>query len=143
MPSSASSLVVSLRESLNARAAGFWRVLPDRLDQLAFSAAPDMLPAVALEFATATQSVPLDNPSLGIVQAATLRRTAVSIADQLPQDQGSGFWLRAFGAACSIAVPIEQGGVLLGVLSVALPDLRDPQLIEAALRARFDEVAQH
>jgi hypothetical protein len=47
---------------------------------------------------------------------------AISRAEELPPDSGSGRWLRAFGASRSVAVPIiDAKGSVRGVISVALP----------------------
>jgi hypothetical protein len=114
--------LAALRVRLDARAAGAWRLFDgERLEQLGFNAAPDMELATARGFAAATRHVPLDNPSLGIVLAAVERRRTVSVARDLPADRGSGYWLRAFGAERSVAVPIEgTAGLVVGVVSVAL-----------------------
>lgn len=112
--------------SLNARAAGFWALRDDSLVQLAFEAAPDMPDMIAREFAEATRIVPVDRLELGIVKAAVDRRVVVSIAADLDPGAGSGFWLRAFGADRSIAVPrFDRAGTVVGVFSVAMPG-KDP-----------------
>jgi hypothetical protein len=114
--------LASLRVRLAARAAGAWRLFEgERLEQLGFSAAPDMALATARGFATASRLVSLHDRSLGIVLAAVERRRTVSFARDLPADRGSGYWLRAFGAERSVAVPIEgPDGLVVGVVSVAL-----------------------
>jgi hypothetical protein len=111
----------ALRRRLDARAAGAWKVEGDRLVRLGFDAAGDMEDSVASGFASATTSVPLDRRDLGIVAAVAEGRREVSLAAGLPADAGSGYWLRAFGADRSVAVPISgEGGSILGVVSVAL-----------------------
>ncbi|HEY2156011.1 MAG TPA: hypothetical protein VGH33_10300 [Isosphaeraceae bacterium] len=128
--------LVALRTGLGARAAGAWRVEGDRLVQLAFDAADDMPPDVASAFAAATVFAPLDRRDLGIVEAAVRGERRVSLAANLPADAGSGYWLRAFGAGRSIAVPIAAGdGTIVGVVSVALAgfDLAD-DAVEGRLR---------
>ncbi|MBX6312230.1 MAG: hypothetical protein IRY99_04825 [Isosphaeraceae bacterium] len=115
--------VEALRRSLDARAAGLWCVAGDRLQLAAFAPAPDLPAAVAEGFARATDSVGLDQTSLGIVQAAMTARPAVSVAAALPAEVGSGRWLRAFGASRSVAVPLgDSSGRVVMVLSVALPE---------------------
>ncbi len=115
--------VAAVLRDLGARAAGVWRVVGDRLEQLAFVAGPGLPAEVARAFAEATRTVPLDREGLGIVRAATAGVPAVSRAADLPDDSGSGLWLRAFGASRSVAVPVCDGrGVVVAVLSVALPD---------------------
>src|SRR4051812_21966330 len=99
----------SLRERFCARAAGWWRVAGDRLEQVAFSADADMPGEVARGFAGATRSVPMDRGDLGIVRAAATGEPAVSRVDDLPADSGSGLWLRRFGATRSVAVPVRDG----------------------------------
>jgi hypothetical protein len=115
----AADAALALVRALNARAAGLWHVEGEALVQDAFAPAPDLPPDVASAFARATLSVPLDRLALGIVRAAVERRVIVSIAAELPPEAGSGYWLRAFGAARSIAVPLDAGR---RVLSVAVPD---------------------
>src|SRR6185437_2196304 len=88
------ALLAALRGRFHARAAGWWRVAGDRLEQVAFSAAADMPGDVAREFAGSTRSVPLARADLGIVKAAVTCEVAVSRADELPADSGSGLWLR-------------------------------------------------
>jgi hypothetical protein len=110
-----------LRAGLNARAAGWYRVAGDRLEQVAFTAAPDMPPEVADDFARATRSVALDRTELGIVKAALTAAVAVSRVEELPAETGSGFWLRKFGASRSVAVPLGEGnGPVARVVSLAL-----------------------
>ena len=121
------SRVEALRARLDARAAGLWRVVGDRIELLAFAAAADMPREVAERFAAASRAVGLDRRDLGVVNAVAERSPAVSIAGRLPVDVGSGYWLRAFGAARSVAVPLtDQAGVIHAVLSAALPTLGPP-----------------
>jgi hypothetical protein len=114
-------LLAALRARLNARAAGWWRVGEGRLEQVAFVAAGDMPEAVASAFAEATRSVPLDQTGLGIVSAAVMGEVTVSRARDLPDDSGSGLWLRRFEAERSVAVPVRDlSGRVSRVVSVAL-----------------------
>jgi hypothetical protein len=130
--------LASLRSRLSARAAGAWWISGDRLEQAAFDAAPDMPIEVADRFAAATRSVELDRVDLGIVRAAMTGRVVVSIVDLLPPDAGSGFWLRAFGAARSVAVPIlGPGGDVSAVVSVALGLEPDADFVAALIRREF------
>jgi hypothetical protein len=113
--------VADVRKSLDARAAGLWRVEGDRLVQVAFVASEEMAREAAEGFADATREARFDQTTLGIVKAAVNRTVTVSIADELPSDSGSGYWLRAFGACRSVAVPLlDPEGNVLGVFSVAL-----------------------
>jgi len=113
--------VEALREAVGASAAGWWRATPEGLALIAFAPAPDLSPEVAAGFVEATRLVPIDQPGLGIIEAARTLRPAVSIASELPAEVGSGRWLRAFGAERSVAVPIlDESGRLEGVASVAL-----------------------
>jgi hypothetical protein len=119
----ASDSVAALRLALGGRAAGLWRVDGNHLIQRAFAASPRLPADVAQGFAEATQSVPLDRHDLGIVRAAIEGQVTVSHADQLPEDAGSGLWLRAFGASRSVAIPLADGdGRVAAVFSIALPD---------------------
>src|SRR5258708_37568283 len=113
--------LAALRSRLGGRAAGAWRPDGDRLVLIAFDPAPDLPPAVALGFEAATREVDLTLVHLGIVRAASTGETCVSIAAELPPEAGSGLWLRAFGAARSVAVPIAgRDGRVEDVVSVAL-----------------------
>jgi hypothetical protein len=123
--------VISLLRVLHARAAGYWRLDVNegepRLIQIAFVGAEDLQDPIKREFASATLVVPLDRVHLGIVRAALEREPAVSIVTELAADAGSGYWLRQFGAARSIAVPLKDtAGTSIGVLSVALASSIDP-----------------
>jgi hypothetical protein len=110
-----------LRSHLGARAAGAWRLEGERLARLSFDAAPDLPAGVAARFAGATVSVPIDRRDLGIVAAVVEGHRVVSIAADLPPGAGSGYWLRAFAADRSVAVPIVgEDGAVVGVVSVAL-----------------------
>jgi hypothetical protein len=132
--------LASLRSSLGARAAGVWRVEVDELIQLAFDATPDMPAEVAARFASATFTVPLDRRELGIVAAVESARRVVSRAEDLPPDSGSGYWLRAFGADRSVAVPIAGPTGIAGVVSVALAGSEwADDAVEALLRERASE----
>jgi hypothetical protein len=122
---------------LAASAAGLWTVEGQTLVQCAFSAGSLLPPEVAKSFAEATRVVSMASTNLGIVRAAATGQPAVSLADALPADtSGSGGWLRAFGAARSIAVPLscEENGTI-EVLSVALASLDpDDETVIAVLR---------
>src|SRR2546421_605808 len=111
----------ALRVRFHARAAGWWRVAGDRLEQVAFCAAADMPDSVVRDFARAALSVPLSAGDLGIVRAANRGEPAVSRASELPADTGSGLWLGRFGAIRSVAVPVcEASGSVVRVVSLAL-----------------------
>ena len=137
--------VAALCERLNARAAGYWQLdaLAQRLVQVAFVPGARLDPQVGLDFAAATLEVELSQKNLGIVAAAREGRPVVSRASDLPEDSGSGRWLRAFGASRSVAVPIRGGnGQVDGVLSVALPPeitLEDQEVVKIVQRAAFDQ----
>jgi hypothetical protein len=126
----------ALLHDLSARATGLWRVAGDVLLQRGFAAAVDMPGEVARGFAEATRSVALDLVERGIVKAAVQNAVAVSVAAELPPDVGSGYWLRAFGAERSVAVPLTgPDGVVAAVFSVALAaDSRTDAEIAAIVR---------
>jgi hypothetical protein len=133
------AMVAETCARLGARAAGYWRIdrQADRLLQVAFAAGEGLDPEVARRFAAGTVSVPLDQSGLGIVAAAVTGRPAISLVESLPEESGSGKWLRSFDASRSVAVPIRgpDGGVL-GVFSVALSwanPLDDQAVIERIL----------
>ncbi len=110
--------------ALDACAAGYWRMdqQDQQLIQVAFVPGPGLDHQVGGQFAAATRSVALSQSNLGIVAAAVTGQPAISRVEDLPADSGSGRWLRAFGAARSVAVPVTgKDGNVLSVLSVALP----------------------
>jgi hypothetical protein len=128
--------LAALRSRLGGRAAGAWRLEGDRLVLIAFDPAPDLPPAVTLGFEAATREVDLTLVHLGIVRAATTGESFASIAADLPVDTGSGLWLRAFGAARSVAVPIvSRDGSIGAVVSVAMGHEPDEQAVSAMIRA--------
>ena len=113
----------ALRSRFRARAAGWWRVVGDRLEQVAFSASDEMPDDVARGFAGATRSVSMGQSDLGIVRAVASGEPTVSRASELPAETGSGLWLRRFGALRSIAVPLRDGsGAVVGIVSLALAE---------------------
>lgn len=113
-----------LERTLGARAAGYWSREPEHLLQRAFVSSPDLDGDVARTFAEATRRIPLDRQELGVVKALLDGVPTISVADELPPHNGSGYWLRAFGAACSVAVPLHDArGVVAAVISLALADL--------------------
>jgi DNA-binding IclR family transcriptional regulator len=115
--------LAALRLDVEARAAGYWWVAGEWLEQLAFVPSLALPEEVAHGFAEATRTVSLAQSNLGIVQAALSGTVTVSRASELPDDAGSGYWLRAFGATRSIAVPLHvPGGPVRAVVSVALAD---------------------
>ncbi len=126
-----------LRSRFRARAAGWWQVQGDHLDQVAFSAALELPAAVAREFAAATQSVSLTQSNLGIIGAATTGKATISRAAELPAETGSGLWLRRFGAVRSVAVPwLDETGTVVRVVSLALADeTPDDATVVAIIRA--------
>ncbi|MEW4570619.1 hypothetical protein AB1L88_22375 [Tautonia sp. JC769] len=119
--------VEALRKFLDARATGLWFYRGDRLELAAFAPAPDMPEDVARRFREASRDVSLDRTDLGIVNAVVERAASISVAGRLPVEVGSGYWLRAFGAERSVAVPIfAPEGAIAAVLSAALPTLGPP-----------------
>ncbi len=116
---SASEAAFALLRDLNARATGLWHVEGDALVLDVFAPADDMPADVASGFSQATQRVPLSLRDLGVVKAALERQVVVSRAAELPPEIGSGYWLRAFGAERSVAVPLNDGQ---RVFSAAVPD---------------------
>jgi hypothetical protein len=88
---------------------------------------------VAERFAEATRRVPLERAELSIVQAAVTGAVVVARVAQWPVETGSGYWLRQFGAARSVAVPLAAAaGGTWGVLSLALADETVPATEVAA-----------
>jgi hypothetical protein len=127
--------VDELRDALEAKAVGFWWVDTDCLKMMAFSASPRLAEGVPQSFVDATEFVPLDRTELGIVAAATTGTVVVSRAAELPAETGSGYWLRAFGAARSVAVPIVgTEGATCVVVSAALADGSDDDDVADRIR---------
>jgi hypothetical protein len=129
--------VASLRLDLGARAAGYWWLAGDWLEQVAFE-------DVAHRFAEATRSVPITaGTEFGIVRAALTNSPAISRVSELPDDAGSGYWLRAFGAIRSVAVPLHDAkGAVRAVASVALADSDlDDQTVAERIHAAIREWA--
>lgn len=132
--------LAALRVDLEARAAGYWWLAGDWLEQVGFAPSPTLDEEVSRGFADATLSVPLERTDLGIVRAALEGQPAVSRVGELPGDAGSGYWLRAFGASRSVAVPIRDArGTIRAVVSVALAD---SPLDDETVAARIAEQAQ-
>jgi hypothetical protein len=132
--------LAELRLDLEARAAGYWWHAGDWLEMLAFAPSPAMAEDVGRGFVEATRSVALARTELGIVRAAVSGEPTVSRASELPDDSGSGYWLRAFDADRSIAVPLfDPKGAVRAVVSVALADC---PLDDAAVAARVLDAAR-
>jgi hypothetical protein len=132
------SRLAAVRFRLGGRAAGIWRVEADRLEQVAFDPAPDLPTEVANGFEAATRSVDRSLLGLGIVKAAASGRVVASVAAELPADSGSGYWLRAFGASRSVAVPVvDDGGRVALVVSIALGPEPDSEAVAAFLLEAF------
>lgn len=130
-------LLERLLGHFQARAVGWWRVndTNSSLDQRGFCAVSEMPEETAREFETMTRAVPLSRVNLGIVKAAVTGQVAVSRALELPPDDGSGLWLRRFGAERSVAVPIEDSrGIVVEVISIALGTEPTDALVAATLR---------
>ncbi|MFO0889389.1 MAG: hypothetical protein U0790_09650 [Isosphaeraceae bacterium] len=122
--------VVVLCAEIGARAAGCWRVDPERerLIQVAFVPGAGLDPEVARAFAEATREVSIRQEGLGIVVAALSGEPAVSRVEALSPDSGSGRWLRAFGADRSIAVPVlgpDPGTRIVCSVAVSRPSVDD------------------
>lgn len=130
-------LVGRILRQLSACAVGLWWLESDHLRMLAFESAESVPRASADRFQQATTRVSLSQESLSIVRAAVQGEPSVAVARELPEAEGSGYWLRQFGAARSVAVPLAQGGETRAVLSAAVPqacNLSDDELA-SALRA--------
>lgn len=121
MPTPAERVEV-LRRRIGARAAGHWRLDPDGLTQTAFAPAPELSAEVADGFARASANVSLTQTNLGIVGAALTGTPSISVASALPAEAGSGYWLRAFGADRSLALPLLDEGRVTSVVSVAVAE---------------------
>ena len=119
--------VAHVHEKAGARATGSWHYGDKRLTIEFFMACPEMNPEVAAGFPQATADVPVTDTGLGIVLAARAQQTTEYRAIDLPPDAGSGFWIRAFEADRSVAVPqFDPSGHLIRILSVAVTGLEKP-----------------
>ena len=130
--------VAALRLDLGARAAGYWWLAGDWLELVSFAASHALGADVAQRFAEATRSVPTSQTDLGIVRAALTDSPAISRVDQPPDAAGSGYWLRAFEATRSVAVPLHDlKGKVRAVVSIAIADddLDDDTVVERILAA--------
>ena len=110
-----------LLRATGGRAAGLWRLEPDRLAQVGFRAVDDMPLEVRTEFAAATRSVSLDQTGLGIVKAAVARAPTMASVDGVPELGGSAGWLARFECRASLAVPSDQADRSGGVLAISTP----------------------
>ena len=122
-----------------ARATGSWRFDAEKkcLILESFQACTEMNKEVAEGFATATAEVPVTDTGLGIVLAARAMAVTEYRAVDLPPEVGSGYWLRAFEADRSVAVPqIDSQGNLIRILSVAVTGLERPSEYYAELIQR-------
>ncbi|HVW01613.1 MAG TPA: GAF domain-containing protein [Planctomycetaceae bacterium] len=113
-----------------ARAVGLWCVAGDSLLQLGFFAHPDMDPQTALDFATATECVGLDQLGLGIVKAAVSRAPAVATLSPSNTLGASASWLERFGARQSFAAPVLHGSQVVGVLAISTAAVHGPDAAE-------------
>lgn len=121
MSESIADVLADLIARLDGRAAGLWVRAGESLRLVAFQPAPDLPDAVRDGFSEATRAVPLSSPDLSIVQAFVGKRPVLAVTETLPPETGSGRWLRAFGASCSLAVPVSGSDPhTTGVLSVAM-----------------------
>ena len=129
--------LAALNARLDGRAAGLWVCAGETLRLVAFQPALDLPDAVREGFVSATREVPLSRRALSIAQACAEGTPVLSMAEALPPETGSGYCLRAFGAACSLAVPIAGTGAYPGgVLSVATRAVpASPEEVAALLRA--------
>ncbi len=135
--------VESVQSTLNARAVGFWKHEDRRLSLKCFIGAPDLPTEVGQKFQASAGEVGLELRELGIVKAVALRSVAVSLAGLLPVETGSGYWLRSFGAARSVAVPLEDSeGEIYAVFSAALPTIGPPDddAVASLIRAHGDQI---
>lgn len=120
-PMSFADSLESLLGLEGARAAGAWRVEGEELVLVRFLGAADLPAEVAEGFAAATRRVLLSATNLGIVCAAVGKSPWVAKIAEIAPDAGSGYWLRAFGATFSVAVPrYNRDREADGVIAVAI-----------------------
>lgn len=132
--------VEQLRRELGGRAAGFWTLDGDQLVQRTFVASPDLDAHVARTFASMTQRIAMVQRDLGVVQALRSGVSTTSIAIDLSAEAGSGHWLRAFGAACSVAVPVlDERAKPIAVISFALCEVPE---VHSKIEEQIRELGQ-
>lgn len=129
-----------LLELTGARATGIWKLEGETLQQLGFTAVPEMHAATRAEFAALTRAVPLSHDGLGIVQAVLKREPVVARRNQGPLSLGtSASWLDRFDAACSLSCPcFRADGAIGGVVALAHVELIDQ---EHPVRRNLQELA--
>ncbi|MEI7922094.1 MAG: hypothetical protein WCJ40_09315 [Planctomycetota bacterium] len=116
-----------VHDKANARATGIWMHENDVLHLELFLPSRQIQECIAGGFAEATAKVPVTDTGLGIVLAARARQITEYRAVDLPPESGSGYWLRAFRADRSVAVPFfDKNGDLKRILSVAVVGLEIP-----------------
>jgi hypothetical protein len=108
----------ALLEATGARATGLWFVRETALELRAFRAVAGMAQEVQDDFASATARVSLESAGLGIVKAALTREPTVAYLGTGALE-GSGGWLRRFGAVQSLALPVIEGGEVVAVLAIS------------------------
>ncbi len=128
--------LADLNARLDGRAIGLWACEGEILRLVAFLPAADLPDSVRVGFVEATRAVPLSTLELSIVKARQEGEPVLAISETLPPELGSGYWLRAFGAACSLAVPVAGSDPgTTGVLSVATRTIpASPDAVAALLR---------
>lgn len=81
---------------------------------------------VRVGFASATGRVEMSRIELGCVRAAVERQPVIAREDAAQRGlTGSASWLARFGASQSLALPIIQDGLAVGVLAIATADVFD------------------
>ena len=119
----ADAVMSALLAATGARAVGWWRQVGEQLEQLSFRAVADMPEEVRVGFMAATGRVAMSHIELGCVRAAAELQPVVAREDAAQRGlTGSATWLARFGASQSLALPIIQDGLSVGVLAIATPD---------------------
>ena len=116
----------SVLSSTGARAVGWWRRVGEELEQISFQAVADMPEEVRIGFRAATGRVAMSRIELGCVRAASELQPVVAREDAAQRGlTGSASWLTRFGASQSLALPIVQDGLAVGVLAIATAEVFD------------------
>lgn len=119
-------VMLSLLSATGSRAVGWWRRVGEELEQLSFQAVADMPEEVRVGFMAATGRVAMSRIELGCVRAAAELRPVVAREDAAQRGlTGSASWLERFGASQSLALPIIQDGLAVGVLAIATSEVFD------------------
>lgn len=106
-----------------SRATGLWRATDESLTLVAFRAVSDMPANVREEFRQITSQLPLAKTELGVVKAAATGQPVPAYLEvNAGELSGSATWLKRFACRQSLALPIDVGETLYGVIAISTPE---------------------